>query len=95
MDRYLLVKDEAELKHRQEEALSTREIISIKHSQIKEGFLYILENDSMTKILKFGFTSRYPDVRAKEINQTTDTPGTFSVSWYKRTLDLYSRATRY
>jgi hypothetical protein len=89
LDRYLLVKDEAELKHQQADALSTREKISIKHSQIKEGFLYILENDSIPEILKIGFTSRPPDVRAKEINQKTDIPGTFSVSWYKRTIDPY------
>ncbi len=58
---------------------------AIKKQQF--SYVYVLSNDSMPGILKIGYTNNYPELRAKEISNTTGVPTPFKV------LKEYSFAT--
>jgi hypothetical protein len=48
-----------------------------------DGFIYVLKNPHMPRLVKIGYTERSPDARAIELSQHTGVPGNFSVvkSW--------------
>ncbi len=52
-------------------------------TNICEGYLYCLSNQSMSGILKVGMSSRTPDVRAKELH-TTGVPLPFNIEFAKK-----------
>lgn len=46
------------------------------------GFLYVLRNDSMTGLLKIGFTTRTVEQRVSELDSSTATPTPFEIAFY-------------
>lgn len=65
------------------------EQIEIKHSSVRDGFVYILSNRMMPGIYKIGFTARNPDERAKEVTAEARLPIPFVVERYWRTFDPF------
>ena len=82
---------EAETRKRVEATpeLTRWEKIDLKHSKVKEGFIYILSNPMTSGLHKIGFTARNPDARAEEISQKISLPLPFKVEKYWRTKDPY------
>jgi hypothetical protein len=50
---------------------------------MSEGFIYVLKNPHMPRLVKIGYTQRSPIARAIELSKHTGVPGSFSVvkSW--------------
>lgn len=65
------------------------ESIDVKHSQVREGFIYLLSNPLMPGIYKIGFTAGHPDARAKALTQQHRLPAPFKVVQFWRTKDPY------
>lgn len=63
--------------------------INVKHSNVREGFVYLLSNQLMPGIYKIGFTANNPDTRAKEISDQYRLPVPFQLIQYWRTKDPY------
>ncbi|GJH04619.1 GIY-YIG nuclease family protein [Paraburkholderia terrae] len=80
-------RDEAINKSREDAA--RWEIIDAKHSEIREGFVYLLSNVLMPGVYKIGFTAGHPDLRAKKLSQQHRLPAPFKVVQYWRTRDPY------
>lgn len=40
---------------------------------MKKGYIYILCNSSFKKLVKIGYTSREPDIRARELSRSVPT----------------------
>lgn len=45
----------------------------------REGWVYVLENEAIMGLLKIGYTTREPEVRAKELSQPTGVPAPYQV----------------
>lgn len=54
---------------------------------MKEGYVYILSNPSMTNLIKIGQTRRSPEERARELSRNTSIPVDFIVEFEMFTLD--------
>jgi len=65
------------------------EQIEIRHSSVRDGFVYIMSNRMMPGIYKIGFTVRNPDERAKEVTAEVSLPLPFVVEKYWRTYDPF------
>jgi hypothetical protein len=52
-----------------------------KDCRVAKGFIYILGNAAMTGLLKVGYSTKVPDLRAKEL-ASTGVPYAFKVSYY-------------
>jgi hypothetical protein len=63
--------------------------VEIKHSNVKEGIIYILSNELMPGICKIGFTAGDPHRRAADISREYGLPRPFAVETYIRTKDPY------
>ena len=61
---------------------------------VQSGFLYILLNQSLGKLLKIGKTTRSPDERAKELSAATGVPTAFFVAYQEAVSDC-DAAERY
>lgn len=64
-------------------------MIDEKHSEVLEGFVYLLSNELMPGVYKIGFSKGNPDKRAQDLNQSSGLPATFKVVAYWRTKDPY------
>jgi hypothetical protein len=56
----------------------------LRHTNFKgkgKEYVYVLSNESMPGILKIGYTSKHPDVRAKEISGATGVATDFKVEY--------------
>jgi hypothetical protein len=58
-----------------------------------EGFIYVLKNPHMPRLVKIGYTDRSPWVRARELGNHTGVPGDFSVvkSWRVQNAAAYEK----
>lgn len=63
--------------------------IDIKHSNVTQGFIYLLSNVLMPGVYKIGFTAGNPDKRAKELSAKHRLPMPFELVGYWRTKDPY------
>lgn len=45
----------------------------------REGWVYVLENEAILGRMKIGFTTREPEIRAKELSQPTGVPASYQV----------------
>lgn len=48
---------------------------------MSKGFVYILSNEAMIGLLKIGYSTKIPEIRAKELS-STGVPDAFRVSYY-------------
>jgi hypothetical protein len=58
-----------------------------------EGFIYVLKNPHMLRLVKIGYTDRSPRARASELSNHTGVPGDFSVvkSWRIQNAATYEK----
>tara|TARA_R110002096_G_scaffold432240_1_gene648775 strand:- start:211749 stop:212522 length:774 start_codon:yes stop_codon:yes gene_type:complete len=64
-------------------------LIDQKHSSEREGFVYVLSNESMPGLYKIGFTTQSPTKRAATLGGKESVPTPFIVEKYWRTKDPY------
>ena len=68
------------------------DLIDIEHSQVTDGFIYLLSNTLMPGVYKIGFTAGNPDKRARDVSVRYGLPMPFEVIEYWRTRgSLYCR----
>lgn len=65
------------------------DLIDEKHSQVVEGFVYLLSNALMPGVYKIGFSAGNPDKRALDVTRNSGLPVPFEVVAYWRTKDPY------
>lgn len=53
----------------------------------RTGFVYVMTNQSMPGLVKVGFTTRPPSLRAQELSAATGVPGSFVVEYYAEHAD--------
>lgn len=58
-----------------------------------DGFIYVLKNPHMPRLVKIGYTERSPHARAIELSHHTGVPGNFSVvkSWFIQDAATYEK----
>ena len=59
----------------------------------RQGFVYLLENQSMPGIIKAGATRNHPLQRAKELAAGTGVPTPFTISYYRSFEDAFDAET--
>lgn len=50
------------------------------NSDTNEGFVYVLRHPNMPELVKIGYTTRSPSIRAKELSKGTGVPGEYEVA---------------
>ena len=84
-----LEREQANLQLTKQGRTNKWDVIDVKHSEVTEGFVYLLSNALMPGIYKIGFTASNPDNRAREISGDYGLPMPFEVLEYWRTKDPY------
>lgn len=84
-----LEREQARLQVKKQGRTNKWDVIDVKHSEVTEGFVYLLSNALMPGIYKIGFTASNPDNRAREISGDYGLPMPFEVLEYWRTKDPY------
>jgi hypothetical protein len=84
-----LEREQAHLQLMKQGRTNKWDVIDVKHSEVTDGFVYLLANALMPGVYKIGFTANNPDNRAREISENYGLPMPFEVLEYWRTKDPY------